>query len=88
MSESNVMNWLGRSETFEDELRLQPARFMEATLDRDALLKKAMNCRPCGTGCIFWKPNRHPCWAGMVTRKRAVFCPGRPAPADVGGWTF
>lgn len=39
MSEANVMDWLGRSETFDDELRLQPAQFMEATLDRDALLK-------------------------------------------------
>lgn len=46
MSETNVMNWLGRSETFDDELRLQPARFMEATLDRDALLKKGDELPP------------------------------------------
>jgi len=39
MSDVNVMDWLGRSETFDDTLRLQPASFMEATLDRDAVLR-------------------------------------------------
>lgn len=46
MSEHNVMDWLGRSETFDDVLRLQPASFMEATLDRESVLAEGDNLPP------------------------------------------
>jgi 3-methylfumaryl-CoA hydratase len=39
MFQVNAMNWLGRSEAIEDTLRLQPANFMAATLDRDIVLR-------------------------------------------------
>ncbi|WP_111895355.1 MaoC family dehydratase N-terminal domain-containing protein [Acinetobacter sp. MB5] len=39
MNTLNVMDWLGRKEIFEDTLRLQPAHFMQATLDQDPSLE-------------------------------------------------
>ncbi|MCG6560537.1 MaoC family dehydratase N-terminal domain-containing protein [Ruegeria sp. 1NDH52C] len=35
MTESNLQDWLGRQESTEDTLRAQPARFLQATLDRE-----------------------------------------------------
>lgn len=34
-----VRDWIGRSETLHDSLRLQPAHFMQATLDQDPTLE-------------------------------------------------
>ncbi|WP_016854239.1 FAS1-like dehydratase domain-containing protein [Halomonas smyrnensis] len=39
MSNLNVADWLGHSEIFEDQLRANPARFMQATLDRPQSLR-------------------------------------------------
>lgn len=36
----NVREWIGRGETRYDELRVQPARFMQATLGREATLEE------------------------------------------------
>lgn len=40
MTRENIDHWIGRSETFEDTIRVEPARFMQATLNREPSLSE------------------------------------------------
>ena len=88
MSQDNVMNWLGHSESFNDTIRLQPASFMEATLDRPIKLEEGQPLPPLWHWLYFLEAKRgselgrdgHPQKGGFlppVTLPRRMWAGGR-----------
>ncbi len=80
MTETDIQEWVGREETSCDSLRVQPARFMQATLDRDPTLKDGDALPPLWHWLYFLEARRTSELGRDAHPKKGGFLPPVPLP--------
>lgn len=91
MTEADLQDWVGREETAHDVLRAQPARFMQATLDREPTLDEGGPLPPLWHWLYFLEAKRESDLGRDAHPKKGGFLPPVPLPRRMwagGRFTF
>jgi len=91
MTEAGFEDWIGREEISHDNLRVQPARFMQATLDRDPGLREGDDLPPLWHWLYFLDARRASELGRDAHPRKGGFLPPVPLPRRMwagGRFTF